>query len=162
MRHLLLKLLHRLQIQCRSAAGEMQPLDRPRAGSKHAHSSLQDLATHADQASKKQMRCLLYVDLQYGPAAGCKILRFHKLLILDLPELPHRLVSISDRYSRVLHFLALDFLSTRSNTDPTSAPPNLLFHAFLYPPPRSNTQDSHSDEKKEISRPRVSELMSNL
>ncbi len=79
-------------------------------------------------------KSLAWADLQYGPAAGCKVLRFHKLLILDLPELPHQLVSISDRYSCVLHLLALDFLSTRSNTDPTSPPPNLLFHAFLHPP----------------------------
>jgi hypothetical protein len=133
--HLLLKLLHRLQIQCRSEAGEIEPLERPRAGSEHAHSSLQDLATHTDQASKKQLPCLLYVDLQYGPAAaGCKSLTLHKLLILDLPELAHTLVSITDGWSCVLHLLALDFLSTRSNRDPSSAPPNLLFHAFIDPP----------------------------
>ncbi len=199
----------------------MQPLERPRAGSKHAYSSLHNLAEHADQASKKHhadstdqarvkrarltssaheiwqhgyiyilagascscmrphsflllvrifhdhacvysaqvyiscwyMHALEWLwkwfpnsnnleleksvawgDLQYGPAAGCKILSFDKLLILDLPELAHQLVSISDRFSCVLHLLALDFLSTRSNRDPTSAPPNLLSHAFLHAP----------------------------
>jgi len=80
------------------------------------------------------VKSVAWADLQYGPPAGCKILSFHKFLIFDLPELAHQLVSISDRYSCVLHLLALDFLSTRSNTDPTSAPPNLLVHAFLQPP----------------------------
>jgi hypothetical protein len=211
----------------------MQPLERPRAGSKHAHSSWQDLAAHADQASKKHLPCILYVDLQhadsthqagarvkrtrstssaheiwqhgyiyilvgasyscmrphwfllllrifpdhafvysthlyiscwyrhpfewlwtlfpkfnnleleksvaradlqYGPAAGCNIWSFQKLLILDLPELAHQLVSIIDRSSCVLHLLALDFLSTRSKTEQTSARPNLLFHAFIHAP----------------------------
>jgi len=56
----------------------MQPLERPRAGSKHAHSSLQDLAAHADQASKKQLPCLLYVDLRHGDSthqAGGRVKR---------------------------------------------------------------------------------------
>jgi hypothetical protein len=79
-------------------------------------------------------KSVAWADLQYGPAAGCKILSFHKLSILGLPELAHQLVSITDRSSCVLHLLAVDFLSTRSNTDPTSAPPNLFFHAFLQRP----------------------------
>ncbi len=211
----------------------MQPLERPRAGSKHAHSSLQDLAAHADEASKKQLPCLLYVDLQhpgssqqgrapvkrtrstssaheirqhgyiyillgtscscmrphwfllllrifqdhacvyyvrayicthlndsehdsnnlelessvawadlqYGPAAGCKSLSFHKMLILDLPELAHQLFSIAGgsfdvqqmRGSRLpLYSLfkhTSDFSSSKSSF--SCLPPPPFFFLFL-------------------------------